>query len=73
MSQINNQNSTSLFGQTTECNVPMVHDRFVSRRDNPLVGKNVCARAFFFACVRVRVNKVIDVCHDASPRMVMCT
>lgn len=56
--------------ESNEYNAPMVHDRFVSWRDKPLVGKSVCARAFF-ACVRVCV-KVIDVCHDASPRMVMC-
>lgn len=35
-----------------------------------LVGKSARARVFF-ACVRVSVE-VIDVCHEASPRMVMC-
>lgn len=57
-----------------EYNVPIgIHDRFViCRRDDPLVGKSVCARAFSRVCARVCVE-VIDVCHDASPRMVMCT
>lgn len=49
----------------------MVHDRFVNRRDNPLVGKSVFARACIFACVRVCV-KVINVCHDASPLAWLC-